>query len=83
MEKKIVQINKQGSWTGITHSHIVDMLHEFNRQHGRMYPGICVTIVDGSEEREIVNLNRISYIYTSIKIHYAAKKILKILTGET
>ncbi len=83
MEKKTIQIDRRSDWKDITHSYIVEMLHDYNRRYGRMYPGICVTIIDGNTEEKIVNLNRISYIYTAIKIHYAAKRILKILSGAT
>ena len=73
---KIIRLDKQSDWTNITHQEIVDMLYQIVNRHGN----VCIAIKNGEQEQKIVKLNRIFYIYTSIKIHFAAKKIFKLFT---
>lgn len=72
---KIIRLDKQSDWTNITRQEIVDMLYQIVNRHGN----VCIAIKSGDQEQKIVKLNRIFYIYTSIKIHFAAKKIFKLL----
>lgn len=76
IELKIIRIEQQSDWKDVTLREVVDMLHQIVNKHGR----VCIAIKNGDAVQKIVNLNRMWYFYTDFKIHFASKKIFKILS---